>query len=595
MSRPRRVTAPKSYADIVSSDKEEVSDAFEGTESENSDTSADEADLESLPTSYEPSDKFIPLPTPAQIAEAKKFIAEQTNNCASIRAEYAKQKKVLIQIRGRLEASEKLLLERQASISPIRRVPQEVLSMIFLIHTIEHSQSTWTLMHVCRTWRLAALTTPSLWTRIKLITVSRKEKKSKSRLRVSEGYEVCSKSSQLIRALQRVGSAPLDLWILMGYNEWNRDSSLYSDEEMRNLIAVVKRQLLRPRLRSLRIQTAEYFRPDDAFDEFDFRSLKEIEVNRVFPELFKRIAQEVGDLRSLIGPCSEVLSLKDKLSHVEELSIVGEYGSDAQSVQSLLSTSHSLTNLTIHGSNLNKSFKTTMTRLERLELWNVPPVWPIVCPNLTHLTIKPYMESDYEDLYLPHLVYLSYTGSSGKFLTCFNVPALHTLKLKAAGGKGEVTTGMRRVWIKNWNPTINPVVFKLIDSTVNSKILAKVLQEMTNCEELYMIRTMINSDLFNSLLPEKRVTTSKTKKTTKSAQNAKSKETWWIPARKLRMFVGDMNGCKARLNEEDLWMAASNFVAMREAASVPLEEVSLRLDRGGWKDFVKDDIEDRDI
>ncbi|KAG8822438.1 hypothetical protein FRC19_005961 [Serendipita sp. 401] len=47
MSRPRRAAAPNSYAESVSPDREEVSDAFEGTE--NSVTSADEADLECLP------------------------------------------------------------------------------------------------------------------------------------------------------------------------------------------------------------------------------------------------------------------------------------------------------------------------------------------------------------------------------------------------------------------------------------------------------------------------------------------------------------------------------------------------------------------
>ncbi|KAG9055338.1 hypothetical protein FS842_002487 [Serendipita sp. 407] len=589
MSRPRRAAAPNSYAESVSPDREEVSDAFEGTE--NSVTSADEADLECLPVTLGPDEKLVPLPTPVQITEAKRFITEQTNRCASIRSEYLEQLKALIRIQERLLASQKLLLERQATISPIRRLPQEVLSMVFLIHTTENRQSNWTLMHVCRAWRFAALTTPALWTRIQLTTLSRREKKDKTRSRVSEGYEVCYRPNQLVRALQRLGSVPLDLWILTDLNDW---TSLSDGEVLEGnligLLRVMQRKLLRPRLRSLRIEAC-YGRLSvgNSFDEFDFRCLKVLDVAQSAPELFRKIARDVGDLLSLKAVGSDICSLKDKLSHIEELGLLRFHDTNVESMHSILQTSHSLTALSIQGLTIGQHFKMTMTCLRRLDLCEVLAVWPIVCPNLTHLTIKPLVESKYEDICLSQLVYLSYSGSSGRFLRCFDVPALRTLELTAVGGKKDVKNSMQQVWMTNTDPKINPIVFKLIDSNVNSKILAKVLQAMTNCEELYVRRTKITSDLFSSLLPEKRVATSKVKKS-KNAKNAKSKETWWIPARKLRVFVGDMAESRAKLDEKDLWTAASNLVALRETASAPLEAFFLRPKDDGWVDFVKDGV-----
>ncbi|KAG8806905.1 hypothetical protein FRC17_004736 [Serendipita sp. 399] len=453
-------------------------------------------------------------------------------------------------------------------------------------------------MHVCRAWRLAALTTPALWTRIKLMVVDRKDRQKKTCLRVSEGYEVCSTPNQLSRALQRVGSVPLDLWIFVSEFSWRTAYQGAYDTarvDVMSLVDLMKKQLLQPRLRSLRIQNPSGFQLGDWFDDFTFRDLKSFDVDRSYPNLFKKVAKEVGNLQALTAPAPDVLSLKPKLSHIEELGLLRSYGVAHESVEAFLDSSDSLTALTLQGSIIGSNSKTALPGLRRLNLWDVPNAWPIESANLTHLTIRAYTEHTIQHIYLPDLVHLSYTGDSGKFLGSFEVPALYTLELTIDGRKSDTARGTRSVWINNPNHMINPVVFKLFGTKINSKHLAKVLEAMTNCEEFYSKKTMIHADLFSSLVPEKNIDKLKAKKKPSVTRDSKPKGTWRVPAPKLRIIVGDMSGCRAKLDESELWVAARNFVAARESASIPLDELSLRLDGGGWKDFVTDDLEDRDI
>ncbi|KAG8793887.1 hypothetical protein FRC17_008366, partial [Serendipita sp. 399] len=147
------------------------------------------------------------------MARSTSLIGDLTKKCADLRVECAAQTRILLDIEAQLKATERLLFDQLASTSPAHRVPTEVLCIIFRIHALDHAQSAWPLMHVCRAWRMAALTTRILWSRIMLTPPEWGYQAKSIEHRTYDGYEICSTPSHVIRALRHVGAIPLDLWI----------------------------------------------------------------------------------------------------------------------------------------------------------------------------------------------------------------------------------------------------------------------------------------------------------------------------------------------------------------------------------------------
>ncbi|KAF8632777.1 hypothetical protein AX15_001680 [Amanita polypyramis BW_CC] len=69
--------------------------------------------------------------------------------------------------RAQLEAKE---LRTLAYLSPIRKLPAELLRDIFLWNFEEHPCCAWVLSAVCTSWRRLVLQTPGLWSKIRLVT-----------------------------------------------------------------------------------------------------------------------------------------------------------------------------------------------------------------------------------------------------------------------------------------------------------------------------------------------------------------------------------------------------------------------------------------
>ncbi|KAF8628064.1 hypothetical protein AX17_006067 [Amanita inopinata Kibby_2008] len=69
--------------------------------------------------------------------------------------------------KAQLEATE---LQTLAYLSPIRKLPSELLRDIFLWNFEEYPCCAWVLSAVCASWRRLALQTPKLWSKIRLIT-----------------------------------------------------------------------------------------------------------------------------------------------------------------------------------------------------------------------------------------------------------------------------------------------------------------------------------------------------------------------------------------------------------------------------------------
>ena len=81
-------------------------------------------------------------------------------------------------------------------LAPIRRLPVEILTEIFLLSRDCHLRSPLNLMHVCRRWRATVLTTPRIWANLRLRT--------------------WTKTIEVGFALKRTGASPLDVEIDTG-------------------------------------------------------------------------------------------------------------------------------------------------------------------------------------------------------------------------------------------------------------------------------------------------------------------------------------------------------------------------------------------
>ncbi|KAJ7185254.1 hypothetical protein C8R46DRAFT_375375 [Mycena filopes] len=78
---------------------------------------------------------------------------------------HALQTRLALLVQERDETA-KCVREHRAIVSPLRRVPPEVLCEIFALSVDEEEGPPWYLGHICRTWRGIALSYPRLWTHL---------------------------------------------------------------------------------------------------------------------------------------------------------------------------------------------------------------------------------------------------------------------------------------------------------------------------------------------------------------------------------------------------------------------------------------------
>lgn len=215
MERPRRDTRSVSYNERVSDEESENEASTDPSEKSTSDNSVYEAsevggymhslssqrshtpkkdESEELPNTELITHSF---PTDSQIAQARLLALEQEVTHSRIQEEYDKQKAIMTEIEGRLRAAADTLFKTRAALAGIIRLPLEILGEIFVNHVHGNFCSPWTVMHVCRAWRNAALLTRAIWGSI-MLSPSMGPKLDKTRSRIFKGRELCFKSSHSI-------------------------------------------------------------------------------------------------------------------------------------------------------------------------------------------------------------------------------------------------------------------------------------------------------------------------------------------------------------------------------------------------------------
>ncbi|KXN82753.1 hypothetical protein AN958_02192 [Leucoagaricus sp. SymC.cos] len=96
----------------------------------------------------------------AQIASAEMSLAQLIREAKMSIAKMLEEK-------TRLQEDE---AATKSYLSPVRRLPAELLREIFMLHFQEHEACAWVLAAVCSSWRRIVLRTPRLWAKIRLIT-----------------------------------------------------------------------------------------------------------------------------------------------------------------------------------------------------------------------------------------------------------------------------------------------------------------------------------------------------------------------------------------------------------------------------------------
>lgn len=523
---------------------------------------------------------------------------EQETTLAEVQAEVNRQKLIMEDAQLRLRIASDALFKTKAIFAGALRIPIEILGEIFIIHVRGNFQSPWSVMHVCRAWRNAALTTRAVWGAI-LLAPPPSGKKAKSRARILNGREVCVKELQLRRALARAGATPLDLHIGFELKRRRRyhgamDWGLKQKSAIEYLLQYMPTGADKRKLRSLEIDTGGSVTfALQSFDRFDFKELEALQVDCSYPELIQRIAKEAKGLRRLCALSTDIQKLVASpwLRRLEELEVLdNHYNDPTKVIRTILLSTNLLRSLSIHGGTITSGEpKIDLPHLRRLEIRKVSSFWPIDCPNLTHLTIVCDWSGPEQlaknSIHLPFLqVFKCTCFSSLPCLRAFLVPSLREFDLEGYHSKSIMRTGMQQVWDGGSSPNINPVIFRLRNAAVNSKVVVDAVKQMTRLEELNLEHISVGAEFLKEFHPKSEPLTKREK------QAGKKSPRWTVGAQQMKVMTIDLRGFKSKKQDAEAFEgAARELLLKRNEADAPMERVEVQLtEDDGWMVFCEE-------
>ena len=134
-----------------------------------------------LPISHLSTMSFQPFPceppTASSLADARRLLDESNTSLADVDHKIEAAEAQLAQIVAESRCSIKHLQRERAALeekisrtlaymSPIRRLPAELLRHIFMMNFDEYPCCAWILSSVCSQWRRLALSMPKLWSKV---------------------------------------------------------------------------------------------------------------------------------------------------------------------------------------------------------------------------------------------------------------------------------------------------------------------------------------------------------------------------------------------------------------------------------------------
>ncbi|KIM24896.1 hypothetical protein M408DRAFT_10766 [Serendipita vermifera MAFF 305830] len=600
MSRPRRSVQAKKYieedldSDEGSSQEEVISNGDAKSEEELSaygDSDDGDSDIsESFPHS-------LPIVTHTDLRHAHTVIAQQRQAIETLKSLHDQQKTRQAAAEAELRAAQKVLLEIQAIIAPISRVPPEILGVIFTAHVQDNQESPWSLMHVSRAWRAAALMTKAMWGRILIAPSSWVKAQSDGQsVRVYNGMEVCNTEAKLSRALKRAGAMPLDLMVVFLYQSWRRmtHNSDY-DYDASRLIDCILSQRPNTLLRGFKLCSTYMTSAPEKLMEFDYSNIDTLYLDMNFPNLVQKLVKERRGPRSFhIGAVNlDKIENCGWLDKIEDLGItnITYYTSKPKLLRSTIFAPTNLLSLKLSGGPIvdqnQDEQQLRIMSLRRLELNVVHQFWPIDCPNLTHLTLhfSRSPPTPPQTIHLPHLVEFSLWCERlpERCLSVFEVPSLQKFDFRWGEGKAVLANALKALWLvldTNGAVTVSnvePRKLLLRQTAINQKVLARVLAGRKLLEEIMTVDVEISADFFEAL------------SSAIIGKGMKRSQATQLSCPALKRIEVDLAGDKKfRPNEEAMEASACALIAARKKAGAPLERVAIRMTKkDGWKELVR--------
>ena len=126
---------------------------------------------------------FCDPPTASSLAEARRALKATRTSVTELNAKIDASEAALAQIvrdsqckidelQRERAALEEQVLQTLAYLSPIRRLPMELLRDLFMWCFLDHPCCAWVLASVCGSWRRLALRMPKLWSKVCYYNVS---------------------------------------------------------------------------------------------------------------------------------------------------------------------------------------------------------------------------------------------------------------------------------------------------------------------------------------------------------------------------------------------------------------------------------------
>lgn len=321
---------------------------------------------------------------------------------------------------AKLMSEQTTLCILKALFAPIRRLPLEILGIIIRTHVLEHKQSIWTPMHVCRAWRSAALLVTDLWSESEIVRTKRWEPAQ---------LHLCATKEDLLFALEYAVNKPLDLEL----------SPSAQIGQVIDLFRILNDAMPHPRIRFLKIKNHNISStPDGLTDPWDLSELR-VALTRD-SSLVKRATKESQVLQTLESRCN-VLSKSTPPSVWPRLRELQFHGQLSPAMYSILDKCTPLTVLCIgryvrgQGATADLFYQQphiSMRQLRTLTLQGSMPLWPIECKNIESVTMN-FVEACNIPLRngligLPRLTFLRTDLFS--LLPLFDAPKVQTLSIE---------------------------------------------------------------------------------------------------------------------------------------------------------------------
>jgi len=426
-------------------------------------------------------------------SETQQLLSQIAKNNLSI-AEIDAEIRTLFQRRLKIKQDTALC---QSILAPVRRLLFDVLAQLFYHYVHNDQGDPWVLAHVNRTWRSAAMATPSLWTGLHLELDPFAPGVPHSR-RI-DGKEYCANAKQLELALLRssnnllqvkLSSPPAIPHVVRAHipamlhlisQRMDRWVSLEVDGAMAHLPGLNTQPLDNLKTLSLRTRDKSLL----PLVNKTARRLRSLTTTQLGLEIFENAEwwPALCDLDVTIpidqslGPQTEVL--KRVLSK-------------AKSLESLV--------LDFHQMQPESNPLALLPRLRTLKLFDIPQLLPFECPNLTHLQIsvgkrRPIMSSaplptPSTPIHLKRLTHLTFQHPNLAALYSIIAPALIELvispqvRIVAPQYNDHALSSLWSSERRNRGTMLSPRVLRLEDLHVSATTIRNALELLGELEEL---------------------------------------------------------------------------------------------------------------